>query len=85
MMILWILVTCQSRRSFHVRHLLIPITFFAAADDAMELEEKLFERCEDYETRRGKQVEMPAFPTTTIGSFPQTNGAMPLRPQMLCG
>lgn len=41
----------------------------------MELEEKLFERCEDYETRRGKQVAMPAFPTTTIGSFPQTNGA----------
>lgn len=51
----------------------------------MELEEKLFERCEDYETRRGKQVAMPAFPTTTIGSFPQTNGAMPPRPQMLYG
>ena len=56
-----------------------------AADAAMELEEKLFERCEDYETRRGKQVAMPAFPTTTIGSFPQTNGAMPPRPQMLYG
>lgn len=41
----------------------------------MELEQKLFERPEDYETRRAKQVEMPAFPTTTIGSFPQTIGA----------
>ena len=36
----------------------------------------MFERSEDFETRRPKQIEMPAFPTTTIGSFPQTNGAL---------
>lgn len=46
-----------------------------AADDQLELEEKLFERSEDFETRRPKQIDVPAFPTTTIGSFPQTNGA----------
>jgi hypothetical protein len=58
------------RKQLHVAQMLAA----AAADDAMELEEKLFERPEDYETRRGKQIDMPAFPTTTIGSFPQTNG-----------
>eukprot|EP00208_Stichococcus_sp_RCC1054_P007050 CAMPEP_0206136888 /NCGR_PEP_ID=MMETSP1473-20131121/2104_1 /ASSEMBLY_ACC=CAM_ASM_001109 /TAXON_ID=1461547 /ORGANISM="Stichococcus sp, Strain RCC1054" /LENGTH=757 /DNA_ID=CAMNT_0053529723 /DNA_START=157 /DNA_END=2430 /DNA_ORIENTATION=- len=45
----------------------------APTDDQLELEEKLFERSEDFETRRPKQIDVPAFPTTTIGSFPQTN------------
>ena len=40
----------------------------------MKLDEAMFSRSEDFETRRPKQVAMPAFPTTTIGSFPQTNG-----------
>ena len=35
----------------------------------------MFTRSEDFEMRRPKQVAMPPFPTTTIGSFPQTNGA----------
>lgn len=43
------------------------------ADHQFELEESMFERSEDYETRRAKQIAMPPFPTTTIGSFPQTN------------
>ena len=41
----------------------------------MKLDEAMFSRSEAFETRRPKQVAMPAFPTTTIGSFPQTNGA----------
>lgn len=45
-------------------------------DISLELDEALFNRSEDFETRRPKQLAMPAFPTTTIGSFPQTNGAL---------
>ena len=48
-----------------------------AGDISLELDEALFNRSEDFETRRPKQLAMPAFPTTTIGSFPQTNGALP--------
>lgn len=51
-----------------------------AGDAPLELDEALFSRSEDFETRRPKQIAMPAFPTTTIGSFPQTTGA-PLRTQ----
>ncbi len=40
----------------------------------MKLDGSMFLRSEDFETRRPKQVTMPPFPTTTIGSFPQTNG-----------
>ena len=47
----------------------------------MKLDEALFSRSEDFETRRPKQVAMPPFPTTTIGSFPQTNGARATRCQ----
>ena len=46
----------------------------SAADQQLELEEKMFERSEGFEARRPKQIEVPPFPTTTIGSFPQTNG-----------
>ncbi|KAJ9458713.1 5-methyltetrahydropteroyltriglutamate--homocysteine methyltransferase [Diplonema papillatum] len=35
-------------------------------------EEKMLTRSEDFVTRRPKQIKVPAFPTTTIGSFPQT-------------
>jgi 5-methyltetrahydropteroyltriglutamate--homocysteine methyltransferase len=31
-----------------------------------------FSRSESYQVRRAKQPQFPAFPTTTIGSFPQT-------------
>ena len=34
----------------------------------------MFNRSEDFETRRPKQIACPPFSTTTIGSFPQTNG-----------
>ncbi|PSC76117.1 5-methyltetrahydropteroyltriglutamate-homoc ysteine s-methyltransferase isoform A [Micractinium conductrix] len=37
-----------------------------------QLDEALFRRAEPYEGRRPKQVALPPFPTTTIGSFPQT-------------
>ncbi|KAJ9444851.1 5-methyltetrahydropteroyltriglutamate--homocysteine methyltransferase [Diplonema papillatum] len=33
---------------------------------------KMLSRGEDFSTRRAKQIKVPAFPTTTIGSFPQT-------------
>ncbi|KAL4539572.1 hypothetical protein Ndes2437B_g02062 [Nannochloris sp. 'desiccata'] len=33
---------------------------------------EMFSRSETYEVRRAKQTQFPAFPTTTIGSFPQT-------------
>ena len=48
-----------------------------AGDKTLELDEALFNRSEDFETRSPKQIAMPAFPTTTIGSFPQTSGAHP--------
>lgn len=34
----------------------------------------LFNRPEDFKTRRPKQIKTPPFPTTSIGSFPQTAG-----------
>lgn len=37
-----------------------------------DLAEEMFHRPEPYATRRPKQVAFHAFPTTTIGSFPQT-------------
>lgn len=35
---------------------------------------EMFIRSEPYELRRDKQIQTHAFPTTTIGSFPQTAG-----------
>lgn len=32
----------------------------------------MFHRSEDYATRRSKQPKLPNFPTTAIGSYPQT-------------
>jgi hypothetical protein len=40
----------------------------------VEMPHDMFARPEPYEQRRGKQIRTPAFPTTTIGSFPQTPG-----------
>ncbi|MGC9467651.1 MAG: 5-methyltetrahydropteroyltriglutamate--homocysteine S-methyltransferase [Anaerolineae bacterium] len=50
---------------------------FAPADDAVQarvkgLSQEDFARAMSYEARRPLQVSLPLFPTTTIGSFPQT-------------
>jgi hypothetical protein len=48
------------------------------ADDPKEaIAENLFNRSEDFKARRAKQIQTPDFPTTTIGSFPQTAGVHP--------
>ncbi|KAL4447714.1 hypothetical protein ABPG75_004933 [Micractinium tetrahymenae] len=44
----------------------------APAAKAAQLDAGMFSRPEPYEQRRPKQVQYPALPTTTIGSFPQT-------------
>lgn len=41
----------------------------SAADN---IPKEMFDRPEPFEKRREAQVSTPAFPTTTIGSFPQT-------------
>ncbi|GLC44440.1 5-methyltetrahydropteroyltriglutamate--homocysteine methyltransferase [Pleodorina starrii] len=46
---------------------------------------EMFSRSEPYDVRRGRQVQMPAFPTTTIGSFPQTPEVRRLRQQLRSG
>lgn len=46
------------------------------ADDPKEqIAENLFGRSQDFKARRGSQIQTVEFPTTTIGSFPQTAGA----------
>ncbi len=50
---------------------------FAPAEPSVQsrlegLTEGDFERALPYADRKGRQVELPPFPTTTIGSFPQT-------------
>lgn len=44
-------------------------------------EHHLITRSEAYEKRRGKQYQYPPFPTTTIGSFPQTPSIRKVRLQ----
>ncbi len=44
----------------------------------------MFERSEGFEARRPKQIDVPPFPTTTIGSFPQTNGHLHLERLAYC-
>lgn len=63
---------------------------FAPSDPALEaeinsLDEEAFRRPESYEQRRSKQIQMPPFPTTTIGSFPQTRRIRSLRAQFARG
>ncbi len=45
-----------------------------AGNPTQDLKEELFNRSLPFEKRRGQQIQMPAFPTTSIGSFPQTAG-----------
>ena len=45
-----------------------------AGDPQAGLDKKLFTRSEPFEKRRDTQIKTPPFPTTTIGSFPQTAG-----------
>lgn len=52
-----------------------PLASFGArpvATAGSEPAEALYSRSEKYEDRRSKQRQFPAFPTTSIGSFPQT-------------
>ena len=45
------------------------------ADDPKEqIAENLFNRSQEFKSRRGSQIKTVEFPTTTIGSFPQTAG-----------
>ena len=45
-----------------------------AGNPTHDLKEELFSRSLPFEKRRGLQIQTPAFPTTSIGSFPQTAG-----------
>ncbi len=63
---------------------------FAPSDPELEakigsLDEEAFHRPEPYEQRRSKQIQLPPFPTTTIGSFPQTRQIRRLRAQFARG
>ncbi|PNH08972.1 5-methyltetrahydropteroyltriglutamate--homocysteine methyltransferase [Tetrabaena socialis] len=49
------------------------------------LPDELFSRSQPYAARREVQVQLPAFPTTTIGSFPQTAEVRRLRQQLKTG
>ena len=50
------------------------------ADDPKEkIEESLFNRSQEFKARRKSQIQTVDFPTTTIGSFPQTAGACSCR------
>lgn len=51
------------------------------AEEIAALDEEAFTRAEPYDQRRSKQVQLPRFPTTTIGSFPQTRQIRRLRAQ----
>ncbi len=51
------------------------------SDPTHNLDAGLFKRPEAFEARRGKQPQFPAFPTTSIGSFPQTAEVRRLRLQ----
>lgn len=46
-----------------------------AGDPKDEVAETLFNRAEVFAKRRGSQIQTVDFPTTSIGSFPQTAGA----------
>ncbi|KAK9829533.1 hypothetical protein WJX72_006351 [[Myrmecia] bisecta] len=44
----------------------------SVAQPESQIEQSQFRRSQAYEARREQQIQMPAFPTSTIGSFPQT-------------
>lgn len=44
-------------------------------DHTADIPAEWFSRPKPYDVRREQQLQLPAFPTTTIGSFPQTAGA----------
>ncbi len=63
---------------------------FAPADEAVQarvasLAEADFRREQPYEARRDQQIQLPPFPTTTIGSFPQTREVRRLRARLRKG
>jgi 5-methyltetrahydropteroyltriglutamate--homocysteine methyltransferase len=63
---------------------------FAPRDAALSarlaaLDDGVFSRSEDFQQRRAKQIPLPLFPTTTIGSFPQTKEIRQLRAQFKNG
>lgn len=45
---------------------------YGASESTTTVPEAMYSRSESYEARRGKQPTFAPFPTTTIGSFPQT-------------
>ncbi|MDX1600052.1 MAG: 5-methyltetrahydropteroyltriglutamate--homocysteine S-methyltransferase [Anaerolineales bacterium] len=51
------------------------------AQEIAGLDDDDFHRAAPYEKRRSNQVQLPQFPTTTIGSFPQTREIRRLRAQ----
>ena len=48
---------------------------FKPSELPFDIEASRFQRPQPYSARRDLQPQFPAFPTTTIGSFPQTEGA----------
>ncbi|KAL6745237.1 cobalamin-independent methionine synthase [Haematococcus lacustris] len=59
----------------------VDLSSFRPKELTFEIPDNLYRRPEAYSVRRSKQISMPAFPTTTIGSFPQTADVRRLRLQ----
>ncbi|GBF92667.1 hypothetical protein Rsub_05036 [Raphidocelis subcapitata] len=57
----------------------------APVDSVQEIPRSMFDRAERFEERRAKQLQFPPFPTTSIGSFPQTAQVRRLRAQLKSG
>ncbi len=67
---------------------LVPVTFSSDAQVQARLRAvtpDMSRRSTPYEQRRGQQLSLPLFPTTTIGSFPQTVQIRQLRRQYRSG
>ncbi|PNW85318.1 hypothetical protein CHLRE_03g180750v5 [Chlamydomonas reinhardtii] len=54
-------------------------------DHTADIPAEWFSRPKPYDVRREQQLQLPAFPTTTIGSFPQTAEVRRLRQQLKSG
>lgn len=63
--------------------LTVQVTF--AGNPVANLDKGLFSRPTSFKERRSAQIKTRAFPTTTIGSFPQTTGLqfLPAKPRRL--